>query len=166
MKHMERIIVNTNKPKQSVYGFRKAFIKNPSLSIEARFLLILLITFKGINPTCWPSLATLAKIMNRSRDSVRKYLKELRINGFLKIASRGIGRSHSYTPSYIKIYAGKSNELNQSPKPAEETLQRPDESFRDRSIVSGNINKDLKTGKNLFYETGRRLGFVKGASIT
>lgn len=162
---MEKIKINTNISKQSFYGFRKAFIQNTEITLEAKFLLILLKSHLGKNPTCWPSLSTLGRKMGRSRDSVRKYLKELQTKGYLNTFSRGIGRSHAYAPSYFKISAGDSLKTNQFIEPAEKTRPQPDESFRDRSIVSGNKDNSLKTGKELFDETRKRLGFTKGASI-
>lgn len=161
---MEKIKANEKITKEGFYGFRKAFIKNKEISLESRFIMILLMTFKGKNETCWPSLGTLAKIANRSSDSIRKYLKELKINGYLKVVSRGIGRSLSYAPSYLKVYAGYVEKIDNPDKRAEIIRQGPDDISRDRSITSGNKEKDLKIGKELFDETRKKYGFLNRKS--
>lgn len=136
--------------KQIFYGFRKAFIQNSEVSMESRFLLILLLTYKGTNPSCWPSIGELSKKYAKNKDTVRKYLKELEAKGFLKIQSRGIGRSNLYTPSYRKISAGTVAITKPYTKPPEETTYQPTESTLNRSISSGNKDNGFKTGKELF----------------
>lgn len=143
---MEKINLNNQNVNNFHYGFRKAFIKNTNFALEARFLLILLMTYKGKNTNCWPSQGELGRVMNRSRDSVRKYLTILEEAGHLKVKSRGIGRSLLYEPSYWGIYAGTKEKHNKEGKPAEIPRLQPTESFRDRSISLG--NKEEKINKN------------------
>ncbi len=153
---MEKIDSKSN-DKQSFYGFRKAFIKDFEISMEARFLLILLLTYKGKNSTCWPSIGELSKRMGKNKDTVRKYLRELEAKGYLKTRSRGIGRSHLYTPSYWKISAGQTTHTQKNEKPAEETICQPAESTLNRSISSGNKDNGFKTGKDLFDKKRKEL---------
>lgn len=115
------------------HGFRKSFIQNGSISLEARFILVLLMTYKGKNENCWPSQGTLGKNINRSRRTVSKYLKELERRGFLKISSRGYGRSLLYSPNYLPVQKVNT-------KPAKTATQRPTQTITARSIDSENID--------------------------
>jgi len=141
------------------YAFRKAFIRNEKFPLEARFLLILLITYKGKNESCWPSQGTLGKVMNRNKDTVRKYLKVLSDAGHLKIKSRGMGRSLLYTPSYWKISASKVVNKEEEEKPTETSRQEPAETLAHRSISSGNKEKKNK-GKEIFNKKRKELGLM------
>lgn len=152
-------IMNTSKDKNLFYGFRKAFIKNNTLPLEARFLLILLMTYKGKNKSCWPSIGEISKRMGKNRDTVRKYLIVLETSGHLIIESRGIGRSHLYSPSYIKISSGITN-INETTKPAEKYIYQPNESTLNRSINSGNKEKDFISGKDLFLSRKKQFGLI------
>lgn len=146
------------KYKGEFYGFRKAFIKSPELSAMARFTLILLVCYLGKNKHCWPSVGELSKCLRVNKDTTRKYLKELEKRSHLIIKSRGIGRSHLYTPSYYRISSGPGQIICQETKPAEETIHRPAEIALNRSISSGNKDKGLKTGKELFDQKRKELG--------
>lgn len=121
--------------KQSFFGFRKAFIKNDKIPVYARFLLIVLMCFKGKNEYCWVSQGKLAEIMCSHRDTVRKNLRILQKRGYLKAQMRGIGRSLLYAPSYTPIYAGLGDTTL---RPNENERQRPVEFPRALSIDSGN----------------------------
>lgn len=149
-----------SKDKQSFYGFRKAFIKNPEVSALARFTLILLLTFKGKNSGCWPSVGTLAKHLRLNRDTVRKYTNELVEKGYLIKYSRGIGRSLYYIPSYWKISSGSNHSDNQKDKPTEEKIHQPTEITLNRSISSGNKDSTFKNGKELFNKRRKELGLI------
>lgn len=117
------------------YGFRKAFLKNDQIPVPARFLLVLLMSFKGKNEYCWVSQGKLAKIMCSHRDTVRKNLRILQKNGYLKIKMQGIGRSLNYAPSYMPIYVGLRGKTL---RPDENERQRPAGFPRLLSINSGN----------------------------
>lgn len=135
---MEKIAIKSfgvSSGSQVYHGFRKAFIKNNNISLEARFLLILLFTYKGNNSSCWPSQGTLSKIINRSRRTVSKYLQELASSGYLKISSRGYGRSLLYYPNYLPVQKEKT-------KPDKTVTQEPTQVITARTIVSGNIDND------------------------
>lgn len=151
------ISINSKLTSKSMHqGFRKAFIQNKDLPLEARFLLILLMTYKGLHEYCYPSQGTLAKILNRNTDSVRKYMNILEQEGYVKIKSRGIGRSLNYAPSYFKISVGTSQISKQPSKPPVIIREEPPESVGNRSISSRNIVKTL-SGKELFEQKRREL---------
>ena len=154
---MKKVNYNLNN-KQTFYGFRKAFLKNPEVSMEARFLIVLLFCYKGKNLFCWPSMGELSRICGKNKDTIRKYFKELEIHNYLKIRSRGIGRSHLYTPSYCRISSGSNQSETPIAKPAEETMHQPDETTLNRSISSGNKDNGFKTGKELLDQKRRELG--------
>ena len=154
-------ISNTNsKNKPAFYGFRKAFIQSTELSVEAKFLLIDLMTYKGMHAECWPSQAKLSRDIGRNKDSVRKYLKELISNGHLMVRSRGIGRSILYAPSYWKISSGQGIKTPDDVKVAEETKVQPTESTLNRSIDSKNKDNTLK-GIELCKQTLREHGLIR-----
>ena len=100
----------------------------------------------------------LSKRCGKNKDTIRKYLKELVTKGYLKTQSRGIGRSHLYTPSYCKTSSGFSTNIQQGEKPAEKTIHQPAETTLNRSISSGNKYNGFKTGKELFDQKRRELG--------
>ena len=131
---MEKIDIRRFVPedKKIYYGFRKAFIQSSVISLEARFLLVLLMTYKGKNAYCWPSQGELGRRLNRSRSTVRKYLMILKTKGHLRIERRGIGRSLSYFPNYLPI---------QKIKPDKRVRQEPGQILTARSIDSGNIDR-------------------------
>ena len=83
---------------------RRTFLKNTDLSLSARFLLVLLMTFKGANQSCWPSSRTLAKICRVDPRSIYSWRKELEKFGYLKTERRGKNKSLRYWPSYIPKY--------------------------------------------------------------
>ncbi len=152
-----KIQLPTNQESKTVfYGFRKAFIKNSSIPLEARFLLILLMTYKGKNNSCWPSIGEISKRYGKNRDTVRKYLIVLEKEGHLKIVSRGIGRSNLYTPSYWKISAGHPTDN----KPTEESLPQPNEITLNRSISSENKDKNNINMRQLFEQKRKELGLA------
>lgn len=129
--------------KQLFYGFRKAFIKNSHIPLEARFLIVLLFTYVGKNKKCWPSQGELAKRMDRNTDTVRKYLGVLEREGHLKIESQGIGRSLLYAPSYWKISAGKAANRDGEEKPTEIPRHELAEALGHRSINPGNKEREI-----------------------
>lgn len=138
------------------FGFRKAFIRNAQLPTGARLLLIDLMTYKGVNYSCWPSQSTLSKDMGQSTDTVRKYMNLLVKEGYVVVKSRGIGRSLDYIPSYHKLLASKPIEKTQSPEPPEPIRQEPVEIVGHRSIDPGNIVKTI-SGKERFDKQRRKL---------
>lgn len=150
-----KIRISTDKEnKTAFYGFRKAFIKNSSIPLEARFLLILLMTYKGKNNSCWPSIGEISRRYGKNRDTVRKYLIALEKEGHLRITSRGIGRSNLYTPSYWKISTGQPNDY----KPTEESISQPNETTLNRSISSENKDKNNINLRQLFEQKRKELG--------
>lgn len=160
---MERINLKGQLDKQLFYGFRKAFIRNSSIPVEARLLLILLITYLGKNKNCWASQGKLAKDMGCDVDTVRKYLRILQEAGHLIMQNRGIGRSLLYTPSYLIISAGKTEKIEKNTKPAEILSQTPTETPEHRSITSGNKEETI-TGKELFDKKRKELGLISKRS--
>lgn len=66
------------------YPVESSFVRNASLSVDARLLYIIIKSYVG--PNCalpFPSLDTLARHMDRHRKSVQKNLKELEMAGFI-----------------------------------------------------------------------------------
>lgn len=155
---MEGVSLNLKGKKAAFHGFRKAFIQNSEISALARFVLVLLITFKGKNEVCWPSVGTLAKHLGLNKDTTCKYINELVRKGFLIKRSRGIGRSLLYAPSYWKISSGSNYINGQEARLTEKTLHQPTETTLNRSIDSGNKDTESLKGKELFNKRRKELG--------
>jgi hypothetical protein len=67
------------------FQINSSFVRDPSLSIEARLLYVIIQSHVGpncVNP--YPSLMKLARAMNRHRGSIQKYLKELEAGGWIE----------------------------------------------------------------------------------
>lgn len=67
------------------FPVENSFVRDSSISVEARLLFIILKGYVG--PDCempFPSLATLARHMDRHRESIQKYLNELWENGYIE----------------------------------------------------------------------------------
>ena len=143
-----------------LYGFRKAFIQDANISMGARFLLILLMTYKGMNDFCWPSVRELSNKFGKNKDTVRKHLRELEQKGYLVTRSRGIGRSHLYIPTYHKNSSGLTANISFKQKPTEENIVQPAESTLNRSVTLGNKDKETIDGWALFEEKRKELGLL------
>jgi len=78
-------IVNTITQKgEWRFPVENSFVRNASLSVEARLLYIILQGYVG--PDCempFPSLPTLARHFGKHRETVQKYLKELESSGYI-----------------------------------------------------------------------------------
>lgn len=67
------------------YGLvNENILKNPSLSIQAKALYAVLCTYADINRKCYPSINTLSNNLNKSKIQIRRYLRELKQNNYLK----------------------------------------------------------------------------------
>ena len=69
----------------SGYGmvFKKVLC-NPLIRIEVKALYSLLASYTGADEVCWPSIATMAKALNCSGQSIRNWIDELKKSGWLK----------------------------------------------------------------------------------
>jgi len=67
------------------YGLvNENILKNPGLSIQAKALYAVLCTYADTNRKCYPSINTLSNNLNKSKIQIRRYLRELKQNNYLK----------------------------------------------------------------------------------
>lgn len=126
------------------FPIENSFVRDTSLSVEARLLYIIIKGYVG--PECempFPSLNTLARHMDRHRESVQKHLKELEHSGYIeKIKTRRGGMFSStryvlfdrsgkkplrFPPATVKA-ATKRYQLKDVPSDAKECLKKSKES--------------------------------------
>jgi len=63
----------------------KKVLCDPSIRIEVKAIYALLASYTGADDMCWPSIATMAKALACSEQSVRNWAEELEIAGWLTI---------------------------------------------------------------------------------
>ena len=70
--------------------------RRKELSTGAKLAYGALCRHAGKNGECWMSQRTLAQELGRSRDSINRWVKELKEYGLIKVLSRGRGRTRLY----------------------------------------------------------------------
>lgn len=63
-------------------------ISDPSLSIQAKGLYSLLSCYADKERSCFPSLSTLADVLNVTPDTVSRYIRELKAHNYIKRVGR------------------------------------------------------------------------------
>ena len=63
----------------------KRVMIDPNLSIQAKAIFAYLVTYAGNSETAYPSQRTISYQLGISKDTVGKYIRELRDNGYLEI---------------------------------------------------------------------------------
>jgi hypothetical protein len=132
------------------------FVRESSLSIEARLLYIIIKSYAGpncVNP--FPSLWALSRSMGRHRASIQKYLKELEVSGWVERIK--IKESGKFTSTRYVLNSSPSNVAIPS------KLRSHDSSLRDSSLrmppttgvlpSKSNQFKDLPSGERKTKET-------------
>ena len=75
-------------------------LRNPDISIGAKTVYSLFISYAWHNNFCFPGQETLAKAIGMSVGSVNAFIKELEAVGLIEIERRGQGRTNLYTINY------------------------------------------------------------------
>jgi len=75
-------------------------LRNPEISIGAKTVYSLFISYAWHNNFCFPGQETLAKAIGMSVGSVNAFIKELEAVGLVEIERRGQGRTNYYTINY------------------------------------------------------------------
>lgn len=71
-------------------------LQNPDLSIGAKATYAVMLSYAWQKDHCFPGQTTLAKHLGSGERSVRRYIKELEEEGFIKIKQRGLGKVNYY----------------------------------------------------------------------
>ena len=100
----QNIKLNTADP-VARYGFTQLpnfILRNPEISIGAKTVYSLFISYAWHNNFCFPGQETLAKAIGMSVGSVNAFIKELEAVGLVEIERRGQGKTNFYTINYTR----------------------------------------------------------------
>ena len=107
----QNIKLNTADP-VARYGFTQLpnfILRNPEISIGAKTVYSLFISYAWHNNFCFPGQETLAKAIGMSVGSVNAFIKELEACSLIEITRRGQGKTNLYTINFVvKKRASKS----------------------------------------------------------
>ena len=84
-------------------------LRDPNVSIGAKTVYSLLLSYAWHNDLCFPGQDRLAKDVGMGIASVNRFIKELEGCSLIEIARRGQGRTNFYTVNFVvKKQVGKS----------------------------------------------------------
>lgn len=72
-------------------------LRNPSISVQARFLYQVLLSYAWDKKEAFPGQVVLCETMGCSDDSIRRYLNELKEHKLIDWKQRGLGKTNLYT---------------------------------------------------------------------
>lgn len=86
------------------YGFTQLpnfILRSPDLSIGAKTVYALFLSYAWHNDLCFPGQERLASDIGMSIGSVNSFIKELERSGLVEITRRGQGKVNLYTVNYV-----------------------------------------------------------------
>src|SRR5947207_2941891 len=107
----QNIKLNTPDP-VAQYGFTQLpnfILKNPEISIGAKVVYAMFISYAWSNNLCFPGQERLAKDMGMGVASVNRFVKELENVGLIEITRRGQGKTNLYTINYVVKQKGRKS---------------------------------------------------------
>ena len=98
----QNIKLNTADPvaREGFTQLPNVILRNPDISIGAKTVYSLFISYAWHNDFCFPGQETLAKAIGMSVGSVNAFIKELEAIGLIEIERRGQGRTNHYPIHY------------------------------------------------------------------
>lgn len=84
----------------ALHGFTQVpnfILKNPNISVGARIVYAMFLSYAWHNESCFPGQDRLAQDMGMSRSRVTEFVGELEKAGFVSIERRGQGKTNLYT---------------------------------------------------------------------
>ena len=114
----------------------KAVMIDPNLSLQAKGIFAYLVTYAGNSETAFPSQKTISYQLRISKDTVGKYIKELRENGYLEIEQKREGGRFSHN-----VY-----KLIPCPKKADTIITEPGNT--EHGSLASNINNNNINNNN------------------
>ena len=99
----QNIKLNTADP-VARFGFTQLpnfILRNPEISIGAKTVYSLFISYAWHNNFCFPGQETLAKAIGMSIGSVNAFIKELESCNLIEIKRRGQGKTNHYTINFV-----------------------------------------------------------------
>ncbi len=97
------------------YGFTQLpnfILRNPELSVGAKTVYALLLSYAWHNSLCFPGQDRLAQDMGLTRPRVTQLLNELQECGLIEIERRGQGKTNFYTVNFVVKPKGKKSGAN------------------------------------------------------
>ena len=88
----------------ALHGFTQIpnfILRDPNLTIGAKTVYSLLLSYAWHNDLCFPGQETLAQALGMSVGSVNAYVKELEGSGLIEITRRGQGKTNIYTINFV-----------------------------------------------------------------
>ena len=76
-------------------------LRDPSISIGAKTIYSLLLSYAWHNDLCFPGQDRLAKDVGMGIASVNRFIKELESCSLIEIARRGQGKTNFYTVNFV-----------------------------------------------------------------
>jgi hypothetical protein len=86
------------------YGFTQLpnfILRNPEISVGAKTVYSLLLSYAWHNDLCFPGQERLARDMGLTRPRVTQLLNELQEVGLIQIDRRGQGKTNFYTINFV-----------------------------------------------------------------
>jgi Helix-turn-helix domain len=99
----QNIRLNTSDP-IARHGFTQLpnfILRNPAISIGAKTVYALMISYAWHNNFCFPGQKRLAEDMGMGIASVNRFVKELEDCSLIEIERRGQGKTNYYTINYV-----------------------------------------------------------------
>lgn len=99
LKERENTIRVVGADPMSKRGFTQVpnfILMNEALNVGAKITYAMLLKYAWYDDHCFPGQAKLAQDIGSSERSVRSYLKELEVAGFITIKQRGLGKVNVY----------------------------------------------------------------------
>jgi hypothetical protein len=110
--HAERNMkLNTADP-VALHGFTQVpnfILRDPNLSIGAKTIYSLLLSYAWHNDLCFPGQDRLAKDVGMGIASINRFVKELEACSLIEITRRGQGRTNFYTINFIVKKQGRKS---------------------------------------------------------
>ncbi|MBM3578192.1 MAG: helix-turn-helix domain-containing protein [Alphaproteobacteria bacterium] len=103
--------LNTADP-VALHGFTQVpnfILRDPNLSIGAKTIYSLLLSYAWHNDLCFPGQDRLAKDVGMGLASVNRFVKELEACALIEITRRGQGRTNFYTINFIVKKQGRKS---------------------------------------------------------
>ena len=123
----------------------KAVMIDRDLSLQAKGIFAYLVTYAGNSETAFPSQKTISYQLRISKDTVGKYIKELRENGYLEIEQKREGGRFSHN-----VY-----KLIPCPKKADTIITEPGNT--EHGSLASNINNNNINNNNICIYTKENL---------
>ncbi|WP_025772897.1 helix-turn-helix domain-containing protein [Neomoorella thermoacetica] len=109
------LIIDSSLLKQGFTAAPNAVLYDSRISVQARWLYCILLSFAWQENECWPGQERLSKVAGWHLNTVEKYLKELREYGLISWKRQGLNRPNIYyihEPSKALIYKDSQAGVN------------------------------------------------------